>query len=562
MCIKQALLVKALLNIAIRKRVYISYQRGRQCCSFNSVGQCEGLRTWNGQQEDSTLLFFRNNKVCSLLNAKLRSVGTDKNYIMRSSNFKWHILTVVLLVFSAFTVLAEDALITKQITLNIKAGGLQSEIEGSEWQWNQITNLKLVGELNINDVQFIRQMAGCYYNENGDKYDGHLQHLDIADVEFVGDGSFKAYNGEFYDTAKFESSRVGDYLFSYLDGLQTVVLPSCVVSIYDYAFYQCGGLVSVVMPDGLFSIGSHTFQGCRELSSLILPKKLGQISDHAFWGCNKISSVELPSSLMSIDATAFSSCEGLTSVKVDEANPYYSSEETVLYNKDKSRLYAAWGNIKDYVVPSSVSSIENNAFYYNSSLTSLSASSNLISIGKEAFYDCVNLASIELPEVTIIGTSAFAGCSKLTSFTFPKNLTTIGYAAFYGCSGLTTLSLPSNLTKIGMNAFRKCNGLTSIYANMTTPAEIDQCAFDENIKANATLYVPNGTYQTYAVANCWRDFLKIKEFDSTGVESVFSTSDVKELSRYTVNGQRLKEPTRGLNIVKYSDGSSRKEIVK
>ena len=77
---------------------------------------------------------------------------------------------------------------------------------------------------------------------------------------------------------------------------------------------------------------------------------------------------------MSIDATAFSSCEGLTSVKVDEANPYYSSEETVLYNKDKSRLYAAWGNIKDYVVPSSVSSIENNAFYYNSSLTSLSAS--------------------------------------------------------------------------------------------------------------------------------------------------------------------------------------------
>lgn len=391
MCIKQALLVKALLNIAIRKRVYISYQRGRQCCSFNSVGQCEGLRTWNGQQEDSTLLFFRNNKVCSLLNAKLGSVGTDKNYIMRSSNFKWHILTVVLLVFSAFTVLAEDALITKQITLNIKAGGLQSEIEGSEWQWNQITNLKLVGELNINDVQFIRQMAGCYYNENGDKYDGHLQHLDIADVEFVGDGSFKAYNGEFYDTAKFESSRVGDYLFSYLDGLQTVVLPSCVVSIYDYAFYQCGGLVSVVMPDGLFSIGSHTF---------------------------------------------------------------------------------------------------------------------LI------------------------------------------------------CSGLTTLSLPSNLTKIGMNAFRKCNGLTSIYANMTTPAEIDQCAFDENIKANATLYVPNGTYQTYAVANCWRDFLKIKEFDSTGVESVFSTSDVKELSRYTVNGQRLKEPTRGLNIVKYSDGSSRKEIVK
>ena len=69
--------------------------------------------------------------------------------------------------------------------------------------------------------------------------------------------------------------------------------------------------------------------------------------------------------------------------------------------------------------------------------------------------------------------------------------------------------------------------------------DISNMKKDENIKENATLYVPNGTYQTYAGANCWRDFLKIKEFDSTGVESVFSTSDVKDLSRYTVNGQRL-----------------------
>ena len=206
--------------------------------------------------------------------------------------------------------------------------------------------------------------------------------------------------------------------------------------------------------------------------------------------------------------------------------------------------------------------ISSNSRYYNSILTSLNASSSLTSVGNEAFYHCVNLTSIELSsEVTTIGMSAFVGCAKLTSFAFPSKLTFIGYAAFYGCNGLTTLFLPSCLTQIDSNAFRECNGLTSIYANMLTPAIITDCAFDENIKTNTTLYIPKGTYQEYMAANCWKDFLKIKEVDPAGVESTYSTSDVKEISRYTINGQHITEPTTGLNIIKYSDGSFRKVII-
>ena len=483
---------------------------------------------------------------------------------MRKFFIKRHVLFMALLLLCTFTSQAENDLTTTQITLNIKSGGLQSEVESSEWQWNQITNLKLVGELNVDDLQFIIQMAGCYYNENGDKYDGHLQHLDIVDVDFVGNGSFNVYYGNAnYHIAKFETSCIGDYLFSYLDGLQTIVLPSCVNSIYYRAFNDCSGLVSVTMPENLISIEDYAFSGCSKLSSLMLPKNLTDIGGHAFWGCNKLSSVKIPSRLTSIDATAFSSCDGLTSIMVDDANPQYSSDGKVLFNKDKSKLIAAWvNNIKDYSVPASVSSIEKNAFYYNSSLTSLNASSSLTSVGNEAFYHCVNLTSIELSsEVTTIGMSAFVGCAKLTSFAFPSKLTFIGYAAFYGCNGLTTLFLPSCLTQIDSNAFRECNGLTSIYANMLTPAIITDCAFDENIKTNTTLYIPKGTYQEYMAANCWKDFLKIKEVDPAGVESTYSTSDVKEISRYTINGQHITEPTTGLNIIKYSDGSFRKVII-
>lgn len=170
---------------------------------------------------------------------------------------------MALLLLCTFTSQAENDLTTTQITLNIKSGELQSEVESSGWQWNQITNLKLVGELNVDDLQFIRKMVGCYYNENGDKYDGHLQHLDIINVDFVGNGSFKVYYGDAnYHIAKFETSCIGDYLFSHLDGLQTVVLPSCVNSIYYRAFNNCSGLVSVTMPENLISIEDYAFNVC------------------------------------------------------------------------------------------------------------------------------------------------------------------------------------------------------------------------------------------------------------------------------------------------------------
>jgi len=179
---------------------------------------------------------------------------------MRKFFIKRHVLFMALLLLCTFTSQAENDLTTTQITLNIKSGELQSEVESSGWQWNQITNLKLVGELNVDDLQFIRKMVGCYYNENGDKYDGHLQHLDIVNVDFVGNGSFKVYYGDAnYHIAKFETSCIGDYLFSHLDGLQTIVLPSCVNSIYYRAFNDCSGLVSVTMPENLISIEDYAF---------------------------------------------------------------------------------------------------------------------------------------------------------------------------------------------------------------------------------------------------------------------------------------------------------------
>ena len=80
-------------------------------------------------------------------------------------------------------------------------------------------------------------------------------------------------------------------------------------------------------------------------------------------------------------------------------------------------------------------------------------------------------------------------------------------------------------------------------------------------KKNCTLYVPQGTETDYFLANVWGEFINIVEFDATGIDKTTTSTDVEEVSRYSLNGQRLVGPTKGLNIVKYSDGSVKKVAV-
>ena len=159
-----------------------------------------------------------------------------------------------------------------------------------------------------------------------------------------------------------------------------------------------------------------------------------------------------------------------------------------------------------------------------------------------------------------LGISAFEGCSSLTSLTIPSSVTSIGAFAFKGCSGLTSLTIPSGVTSIGRSAFSGCSGLTSIYVYLEKLPELGTYIFSGCDANNCKVYVPTGTYDDYLVSE-FGYFENIVEFDATGIDKVTTSTDAKELSRYSVNGQRLSAPARGLNIVKYSDGSVKKVAV-
>ena len=184
-------------------------------------------------------------------------------------------------------------------------------------------------------------------------------------------------------------------------------------------------------------------------------------------------------------------------------------------------------------------------------------------IGRSAFDDCSGLTSLTLPAgITKISYDAFNGCSGLTSFTLPAGITSIDYGAFYDCSELTSLTLPAGITEIGEKAFEGCSGLTSIYVYAEKVPYMFYHAFEGVDAKKCTLYVPMGTRDDYRLSGFGDYFENIVEFDATGIDKTTTSTDVEEVARYSVNGQRLSAPTKGMIIVKYSDGSVKKVAIR
>ena len=271
----------------------------------------------------------------------------------------------------------------------------------------------------------------------------------------------------------FEYSALDDgrvKITGYNGGAETVVIPDTidgksVTSIGRRAFEGCTNLKSITIPNSVTEMGRRAFSGCSSLTGIAIPDNVTEIGKYAFDGCKSLTSITIPDGVTSIGDGAFYNCSSLTEIKVASENSNYVSVNGVLYNKDKTTIicYPAGKKGNNYKIPDGVTKVDSSAFIGCSSLTSITIPNGVTSIGDSAFEDCTSLTSITIPNgVTSIGDSAFEGCTSLTSITIPNSVTSIGFGAFIGCSSLTSITIPDSVTCIGDSAFNGCTSLTSI----------------------------------------------------------------------------------------------------
>ena len=225
--------------------------------------------------------------------------------------------------------------------------------------------------------------------------------------------------------------------------------------------------------EGTRIICNKAFSTCTSLTSIVIPNSVVSIGDGAFSGCLLLEYISIPKSVICLNGNPFSDWNG----KLECLSPNFIYADDVLFNKDKSEIVSFRNqNIESYIIPDSVISIGDGAFYSCSSLSNIVIPNSVTDIGNSAFSFCRSLTNIVIPNsVTAIGDSAFSDCRSLTNIVIPDSVTAIGNFAFWGCSSLSNIVIPDSVTAIGDYAFYYCSLSNIVIPDSVTAIGI--CAF-------------------------------------------------------------------------------------
>ena len=385
------------------------------------------------------------------------------------------------------------------------AGGLKDAIAAAKLDYTKIMNLKVTGEINSTDFNFMKTNMSS------------LEALNLKEVRILSaDNNWNWKDDEIPPYALEETK------------LMHIVLPDKLKGIRERAFLNCEYLMgSLVIPEGVEFISEKAFFGCSGFDgTLTLPSTLKWIGPSAFDGCSHFTgSLNLPDALEHIYDMAFVNCAGF-------------SGRLVLPSSLKTIRYAAFSDCSGLTgtltIPQKLTEIGERAFAYCSFDGTLSLPNGITTIGSDAFAGCAFKGELILPSnikviesgafsgnqfsgtlhlpssLSILGGSAFSDNMQLTgTLEIPDKLTSIKEDAFNGCSKIEGLVLPANLETIYSNAFKNCFGIGSIVCKGAEPAYVKSGAFDGVPKDNFTVEVPESSVAQYQTTAGWNEFKRI-----------------------------------------------------
>ena len=287
------------------------------------------------------------------------------------------------------------------------------------------------------------------------------------------------------------------------DPITKVVIKEGVTSAGAGAFACCTELKTVVLPEGLERIDAQAFLTCTALESITLPNSLKSIGYGAFSNCKGLKSVTIPSGVTEIGIDAFAYCTGLESINAAAENGDYSSENGVLFNKEKTVLiaYPAGKTDAAYTIPSSVVTIQGSAFLAGK-FKSVTIPDSVDLIGYGAFTECENLESVTVPDSVInVADYAFSQCTALTTATMSSGVSKISYGTFFDCTKLKSVTIPGSVKSIEHKAFSICPSLSDVhYGGTMAQWQAVTLGEDNDALKNATIRCEEQHTHSYTTA--------------------------------------------------------------
>ncbi len=323
---------------------------------------------------------------------------------------------------------------------------------------------------------------------------------------------------------------IGEDAFLEFKTLEQIVIPEGLEIISENAFCGCESLKTITIPESIDYIGEQAFYGCSSLENISLPDKGIEIHLDAFCDTDyytnssnwtneclyignhmvdfnlskteeikiregtksivfsnlnyKNSKIYIPAS---VEKIFYSSHFHIKFFEVSDENPYFSSSDGVLFDKQKTKLiaYPVYKTAETYTVPESVTEIVDYAFAYstflkkielpdglnkigeyafsNSGLVSVVIPGSVDSISQRVFGDCIELRSVTIMQgVSEIQDSAFAYCTSLESIGLPDSIKYIAPYSFFSCERLTSIKIPNKVEQISFRCFELCASLEKV----------------------------------------------------------------------------------------------------
>ena len=312
---------------------------------------------------------------------------------------------------------------------------------------------------------------------------------------------------------------------------------------------------AVIHNDIEYAVTTIPLQGfykCAGITSVSFPQSLKTIGERAFDSCAGLTTVEIPATITDINRGPFSNCASLTDINVDPDNENYSSENGILYNKNKNRLiqYPAGKTNTSYTIQNHVDSIDGYAFMDCHTLNELIIPESVEYIGQCAIYSCYGFTSLSIPgSVKKIEAGGFGGrcinlreinvddangnyCSEdgimfnkqknaiivfpagkdIEEYVVPESVDSIAPYGFSTCQHLSAITIPASIKYFDTYTFFACTQFKRfINLNPVPQTLLSTNIFNGNVPKSMTLYVPKGSKDAYSNANTWKQFTDIRE---------------------------------------------------